>query len=342
MLMYFFYILKKFLKNFLIIFIAVGFLYSVVDVMFSISKMPSSSNLFILYFFYMFIYSSLTLYPLALIFAFLLTLNQMIKFNELVSFYSLGFQPKKILKPFFLSSLIIIFGMFVLQSTKAAYSGEYAEAIKDAKKLSTTNLFLKYKNKIIYIKSLNPILKTAYEMKVFILKNRKVNKIYFAKEARFTDNRWYCENTKIMTLSKNSWKTEKRELYFLENFKPKIISNLQKLKDISFYDAYLTVKYFKNIDKNTILSIVFFKIFTPLAILSLIIYLFIKAPIHIRISNVPLFMLKSLSLSILVWGGMLLLFKFAKQGVLYYWILTLPFVVLLIIDFIILRRNHGF
>ena len=342
MLMYFFYILKKFLKNFLIIFIAVGFLYSVVDVMFSISKMPSSSNLFILYFFYMFIYSSLTLYPLALIFAFLLTLNQMIKFNELVSFYSLGFQPKKILKPFFLSSLIIIFGMFVLQSTKAAYSGEYAEAIKDAKKLSTTNLFLKYKNKIIYIKSLNPILKTAYEMKVFILKNRKVNKIYFAKEAIFTDNRWYCENTKIMTLSKKSWKTEKRELYFLENFKPKIISNLQKLKDISFYDAYLTVKYFKNIDKNTILSIVFFKIFTPLAILFLIIYLFIKAPIHIRISNVPLFMLKSLSLSILVWGGMLLLFKFAKQGVLYYWVLTLPFVVLLIIDFIILRRNHGF
>ncbi len=340
--MYFFYILKKFSKNFLIIFFAVGFLYSVVDVMFSISKIPSSSNLFILYLFYMFVYSSLTLYPLAIIFAFLITLNQMIKFNELVSFYSLGFIPKKIFKPFFLSSLIFIFGMFVLESTKAAYSGEYAEAIKDAKKLSTSNLFLKYKNRVIYIKNLNPIFKTAYDMKVFVLKNSRVTKIYFAKEAKFINNQWFCKNADIMILSKNSWTKEHKKLYFLQNFKPKIISNLQKLKDISFYDAYLTVKYFKNIDKNTILSIVFFKIFTPLVILALMIYLFVKAPIHTRISNVPLFMLKSLSLSILLWGGMLLLFKFAKQGVLYYWTLVLPFLLLLIIDFIILRRNNEF
>ena len=340
--MYFFYILKKFVKNFLIIFFSVAFLYSVVDVMFSISKMPSSSNLFILYVFYMFVYSSLTLYPLAIIFAFLLTLNQMIKFNELVSFYSLGFKPKNILKPFMISSLILVLAMFILQSTKAAYSGEYAEAIKDAKKLSNKNMFLKYKNKIIYIKNLNPILKTAYGMKVFILKNQLVKTIYFAKKAKFINNKWYAKDAKITYITKNRWQKKKKELYFLENFKPKIISNLQKLKDISFYDAYLTVKYFKNIDKNTILSIVFFKIFTPLAILALMVLLFIKAPIHMRISNVPLFMLKSLSFSILVWGGMLLLFKFAKQGVLAYWSLSLPFIFLVILDFIILRRNNGF
>ena len=342
MLMYFAYIIKKFLKNFLIIFFSVAFLYSVVDVMFSISKMPTSSNLFILYISYMFVYAAMTLYPLALIFAFLLTLNQMIKFNELVSFYSLGFMPKKILKPFMLSSLILVFGMFVLQSTKAAYSGEYAQAIKNAKKLSTRDMFLKYKNKIIYINDLNPILKTAYGMKVFVLKNNKITKVYFLKTAKFIQNRWYCKNAEITTLYKNKWQKEKKKLYFLENFKPKIISNLQKLKDISFYDAYLTVKYFKNIDKNTIFSIVFFKFFTPLAILALMVFLFIKAPVHVRISNVPLFMLKSLSLSILVWGGMLLIFKFAKQGVLPYWSLALPFIFLLITDFIILRRNNGF
>ena len=342
MLMYFSYILKKFLKNFLIIFFSISFLYSVVDVMFSVSNMPSSSNLFILYFFYMFIYAGLTIYPLSIIFAFLLTLNQMIKFNELVSFYSLGFMPKKILKPFLSSSLIIVLIMFSLQSTKAAYSGEYAEAIKNAKKLSTTNMFLKYKNSIIFIKSLNPILKTAHKMKVFIIENNKVTKIYYAKEAKFRDDKWYCKNTEIMTLSKAQWQKKKKAFYFLQNFKPKIISNLQKLKNISFYDAYLTIKYFKNIDKNTILSIVFFKIFTPLSILALMIFLFIKAPIHIRISNIPLFMLKSLSFSILVWGGMLLVFKFAKQGVLPYWGLVLPFTFLLIIDFIILRRNNEF
>ena len=177
-------------------------------------------------------------------------------------------------------------------------------------------------------------------MKVFVLKNSEIKKIYSLKEAKFLNNKWYSKDAEIMYLDDNRWQKKHKELYFLENFKPKIISNLQKLKDISFYDAYLTVKYFKNIDKNTILSIVFFKIFTPLAILALMIYLFFASPIHIRISNVPLFMLKSLSLAILVWGGMLLVFKFAKQGVLPYWVLILPFVVLVIIDFIILRRDN--
>ncbi len=340
--MYFFYIFKKYLKNFLIIFFAISFLYTVVSVLFSISKMPSSSNLIILYIFYVFVYASLTLYPLSLIFGFLLTLNQMIKFNELVSFYSLGFMPKKILKPFLFTSIGIIILMFGIQSSKLAYSNEYAQAIKDARRLNTQNIFLKYQNKVIYIQKLNPILKTAQNINVIEIKNNRVVKTIFAKKAIFKNDVWVTNNAQIDFINQKKWIKENSNLIFLKNFKPKILSNLQKLRDISFYDAYLTIKYFKNIDLNTILSIVFFKIFTPLSMLALIYFIFLISPIHIRISNTVLFMVKSISLSVLVWGGMLILYKFSKQGVLPYWSLSFIFIILIIIDIYITRRKNEF
>jgi len=340
--MYFFYLLKKYIKNFLIIFFAISFLYTIVNMLFSISKLPTSSNLVVLYLFYLFIYASILLYPLAIIFAFLLTLNQMIKFNELVSFYSLGFLPKKIFKVFLIVSGGIVFLMFILQSTKLAYTNEYAQAIKDAKKLNTKNLFLKYENKVIYIENLNPILKKATNINVIELKNNEVKKVIFAKEATFKNNVWITNEADIVSINDKKWINQKNNLVFLKNFKPKIISNLQKLRDISFYDAYLTIKYFKNIDLNTILSIVFFKIFTPLSILALMFYIFITSPIHVRISNITLFMLKSISLSVLVWGGMLILYKFAKQGVLPFWSLSFIFIILIIFDIYIIRRSNEF
>ena len=340
--MYFLYITKKYLKNFFIIFFSISFLYAIISMLFSISKIPNSSNLVVLYIFYVLIYASIILYPLALIFAFLLTLNQMIKFNELVSFYSLGFSPKKILKPFIFSAFVITFLMFLLQSTKLTYANEYAQAIKDAKKLNTENIFLKYKNKIIYIKKLNPVLKNAENMQVIELKNNKIIKTIFAKKAFFKDDYWMCNNAKISTISDNKWISKNSKIIFLRHFKPKIISNLQKLREISLYDAYLTIKYFKNIDLNTILSIVFFKIFTPFSIIALIYFIFLISPIHIRISNIVIFMLKSISLSVLVWGGMLILYKFAKQGILSFWVLSIPFFILILIDFYITRRKNGF
>ena len=342
MLMYFYYIIKKYFKNFLIIFFSVSFLYSIVSMLFGISKLPTSSNLIVLYLFYLFVYASLMLYPLSMIFSFLLTLNQMIKFNELVSFYSLGFTPKKIFKPFLLSLSVITFIMLGLQSTKLAYTNEYAEAIKDARKLNTENIFLKYDNRIIFIKKLNPILKKAEDINVIVIKNNKVVKVIFAKNAFFKGNIWITKDAKINIISEKKWISEQSNLLFLKNFKPKILSNLQKLRDISLYDAYLTIKYFKNIDLNTILSIVFFKIFTPFSIIALVYMLFMVAPIHVRISNTVLFMVKSISLSVLVWGGMLILYKFAKQGVLPYWSLSLIFIILLIINIFITRRNNEF
>ena len=310
------------------------------DYVYNIDSLPKSSNLQVMYIFYMFIYASFVIYPLAIIFSFLMTLNTLIKFNELVSFYSFGYSPKKILKPFLFASVFIFLVFSGVQSTKISYANQYANAIKSNMNITNKNLFLKFQNYIIYFKSLNPVVKHAYGVKIFEIKNSEIKRIINAKIAIFQNNRWKCTNAEILTLKDNEWKKEIKNVSILKNFKPKIISNLKMLDNISFYDAYITVKYFKDINLNKIFSIVFFKLFTPLTLIAFLVYLFFITPIHIRISNVVVFMIKSVTFSLFLWGAMLMIYKFTKQGILPYYVLSFPFFILLILDSIMLRRSN--
>jgi len=337
---YFRYLLVKYFKNFLIVFLSLSLLYVVVDFMFNYSKLPSSSNLQVLYAFYVFVYAAYTLFPLAIIFGFLLTLSSMIKFNEFVSFYSLGFQPKKLIRPFLFLAVIFTLFMYLLQFSKLAYANQYAMSIKENFNYKTYNLFLKHKNNIVYIKVINPFSKTAWGIRVFEFEGKRIKKVIYAKKAIFVDNAWRTKNAEILILKKEVWEKEQKPLVFLRNFAPKILTNLKTLDNISFYDAYITIRYFKDIDLNMILSIMFFKIFTPLLMIAFMVYLFFVSPIHVRVSNVSLFMIKSVTFSVLLWAGELLLFKFAKQGILPFWTLAVPFVVVVIIDFFVIRRSN--
>jgi len=334
------YLSIKYVKFFLIFLVGVCLLFVLVDYIYNVDSLPNSSNLQILYLFYKFVYASFIMYPLALVFSFLLILNNLIKFNELVSFYSLGFKPKKLLFPF----LAVAFSIFVffsfLQSTKISYANQYAKAIQANMNLKNSNLFLKYQNFIVYFKSLNPIVKHAYDIRIFELKNDAIVKVIFAKRAVFRNDKWECKRATVLTLKKDKWEKSVKDVTILKNFKPKIISNLKMLNNISFYDAYITLKYFKDVDLNKILSIVFFKIFTPLSMILLIVLFFYLAPIHFRFSNLTLFMVKSLIFTILVWGIMLLIFKFSKQGILPFYVIVIPFVILLIMDLVIVRRKN--
>jgi len=337
---YFRYLLIKYVKNFFIVFLSLSFLYVVVDFMFNYSKLPSSSNLQVLYAFYVFVYASYTLFPLAIIFGFLITISSMIKFNEFVSFYSLGFRPSKLIRPFLFFAVVVTILMFAIQSSKLAYANQYAMSIKENFNYKTYNLFLKHKNNIVYIKEINPFSKTAWGIKVFEVENRKIKKVIYAKRAVFENNKWKSDEAEILILKEDKWEKVKKPLVFLQNFAPKILTNLKTLDNISFYDAYITIKYFKDIDLNMILSILFFKIFTPLLMIAFMVYLFFVSPIHIRVSNVSLFLIKAVSLSVLLWAGELLMFKFAKQGILPYWSLAIPFLLVIILDFFVIRRSY--
>jgi lipopolysaccharide export system permease protein len=235
--------------------------------------------------------------------------------------------------------------MYLLQTTRLTYANEYAQAIRDRMKLQNTNLFLKYKNKIVYIKVLNPFLEQAKNISIIYFSKGKVYKLLFSSKATYHDNKWFSSKIKIIFLKKNKWfEIEKRNVSFLNNFQPKIISNLEKLNNISisFYDAYLTIRYFKKINLNKIFSVIFFYIFTPLSMISVLIYLFLSSPIHIRISNYFLFLIKGVFFSVMVWSVSLILFKFARENVISYYFLVTPFLAMIILNFYVLRRKNEF
>ena len=303
---------------------SLSFFFVIIDFITNFSRLPDSSNLQVLYLYYIVLYSIDMFYPLAIVFSFLFTVYYMIKFNELVSFYSLGFTVKKVLKPFMSFAFLVFFLFIALSSGKFAYVREYADSILNKKQYSNTNLFIKYNNKIIYIKKIKPILKEAVNLKVFIVKNRKVEKIIFAKKAVFKNDIWYAKNAEITLITDKKILKLIKDVYILKNFKPKIVSNLKNLSSISLYDAFIAIKIFKDVNVNTLLSMVLYKIFTALSLMGLLIILMFKAPMHQRISNVSLFLIKSILLTILVWGIQLMIYKFSKQGILSPFILMIP------------------
>jgi len=321
---YFEYILKKYLKNFLLILFALAFFFVIVNFIANFAKLPDSSNLQVLYLYYIILYSIDMFYPLAIVFSFLLTIYYMVKFNELVSFYSLGFTVRKLLKPFLSFAFFVFFLFVVLDSGKAAYVKEYADSILNKTRYGNTKLFIKYNDNIIYIEKINPLLKEAEGIKVFVFDKQNVKKVIYAKKAVFKNDEWFAKNAKITFITDKKIINEYKDIHFLKNFKPKIVSNLKKLNSISYYDALIAMKFFKDVNVNTLLSMVFYKIFTALSMIGMLIVFLFQAPVHQRISNVSFFLVKSVFLTILIWGIQLMIYKFSKQGVVSPYILIVP------------------
>ncbi|WP_024790505.1 MULTISPECIES: LptF/LptG family permease [unclassified Lebetimonas] len=339
--MFFLYILKKFSKNFFLFLFSLSFLYLLLDLIGNFSKLPHSSNLLILYSVYVISYSFENFYPLALIFSFLYTVYHFIKFNTLVSFYSLGFSKNKILFVFLIFSLSVYFIFIALDNTNYVYFNQKAQNILLNKKLKKENLFLKYKNSIVYIKELKPLLKKAYCVKIFTLEGTKVKKIINIKEAEYKNNKWMGNNVTIEMFDKNRLIIKKENhLNVLTDFEPLVLSNLKKLESISIKDALLAMKIFKSIKLNKIISILMFKILTPLSLILFLIYLMYSAPVHQRISSISFFLIKSVFFSVFLWGANLLLYKFVKQGVINPFILTLPLFFVLVLDIYVIKKEN--
>jgi lipopolysaccharide export system permease protein len=338
--MYFFYILKKYIKNFFIFLFSLSFLYLLIDLIATFSHLPNSSNLQILYIVYILASSFENFYSLALIFSFLYTLYYLIKYNYLVSFYSLGFSKRKILFPFLCFAFIVYSVFLVLDNTDYVYLNQKAKNIISSKKLKKENLFLKHKNNIVYIKELKPLLKKAIGLKIFVLNGMKVKEIIDIKEAVYQNNVWNGKNVTVTIINNKMSVKKLNNLLVLRNFEPVVLSNLKKLDSLSIKDALLAIKIFKDIKLNKIIAILLYKIITPLSIILLLIYFMYTSPMHQRISNISIFMIKSIFLVIFVWGINLLIYKFVKQGVLYPFVLFLPLLFIIILDFYAIKKEN--
>ena len=287
-------------KYFMILFIALTLFYVGIDILTNLKDMPASANLKLLYFGLTSLTAVNYVLPLALIFALITSKFSMIRSNELVSFYALGIDKNRLIKPPFYIALSITFIYVGLNFTPFAYAYEYGRNIVKLSNLSRTSsdIFLKFEGKFVYMDSLNPISGEAKDVRIFDINGSDLRSATFGESAKFTDDAWLLKNAKIVNLPQNIKLGEKgldiktpSELKTLENFKPKTIESASaESSAITIPDAVDYILAFKdegvglNSTKTTLYNLAFAPFFAPFMVL--IIYYFL--PVTGRFLNLAL------------------------------------------------------
>lgn len=321
------YIAYIYFKYFLIIFSALELFYAGIDILINLKKFPDSANLQLIYFLLTMLIAINYILPLSLVFAFITTYFNMIRSNELVSFYALGVNKSRVVMPAFLVSLIITFSYIGLNFTNFTYIKEYRKNLSTSimNPINLDEKFVKYDGKYIYINRLNPVTNDASVIKIFDTNDTRLLNIISAASGKFDGRMWKFEdvNTTILP-SKLEFRGEglKEEhvqnLETLKKFRPKTIENVYE-NDTSYSvnDALDAIKTFKdegiNIDslKVSIYSSVFFPLFAPIMVL--IFYYFL--PSTYRFFNLALLGFIFVVATLCCWGVLYILIRFAQNGV---------------------------
>ena len=314
-------------KYFMILFVALTLFYVGIDILTNLKDMPASANLKLLYFGLTSLTAVNYVLPLALIFALITSKFSMIRSNELVSFYALGIDKNRLIKPPFYIALAITLIYVGLNFTPFAYAYEYGRNIVKLSNLSRTSsdIFLKFEGKFVYMDSLNPISGEAKDVRIFDINGSNLRSATFGLSARFVDDLWLVKQAKIVNLPQNIKLGEKGldikrlgELKTLENFKPKTIENAAaESSAITIPDAVDYIQAFKNEGiglnsvKTTLYNLAFSPFFAPFMVL--IIYYFL--PVTGRFFNLALKSFIFTIASLCVWGALFVMMRFARNGV---------------------------
>ncbi len=323
-------IIKRYIKSFLTIFLALTLFFLSVDVISGLDSLPKSANLKILYalntFFYFFSYT----FELSLLFAMISTAVSLIKENELVVIYSFGFSRREIIKPFLYSIFSLIFIYILLHNFSFFVNArQIANNILHYGKVSryNNNLFLKSKNSYIYIGELNKFKKEGKDIEMFDVQDNKLTKIIKAESGEFKDDFWLLNNVTITKLpnltdtisGKKLQKSYKKSLETLKNFKPAIMDSLYKgaegLKIVDSIQAIYLLKD-KGINTSAIKANLYKAVFFPFFSIFLSIILFTFLPIQRRGSNLTVLTTSFYFLVLISWGVLFLLTKITKSGAL--------------------------
>ena len=314
-------------KYFMILFIALTLFYVGIDILTNLKDMPASANLKLLYFGLTSLTAVNYVLPLALIFALITSKFSMIRSNELVSFYALGIDKNRLIHPPFYIALVITFIYVGLNFTPFAYAYEYGRNIVKLSNLSRTSsdIFLKFEGKFVYVDSLNPISGEAKDVRIFDINGSNLRSATFGESGKFIDDAWLLKNAKIVNLPQNIKLGEKgldiktpSELKTLENFKPKTIESASaESSAITIPDAVDYILAFKdegiglNSTKTTLYNLAFAPFFAPFMVL--IIYYFL--PVTGRFFNLALKSFIFTIASLCVWGALFVMMRFARNGV---------------------------
>ncbi len=310
------FLVKHYLRYFFLILASLIFFFVALEYLQSIKSLPSSANLQVLYLFYKALYAIDILMPITIVLALIALKLHIIRSNELVAFYALGYSKRTIIKPLFFTGLILTFFYLALHLTSFTYADEYANNIKKYQTISssTKNLFFRYEMSYAFFEQLYPLQKRAKGVRLFDTRDNRVQRVIFAKEAKFVDNSWHIEDALVIENLGKQIKKSVRSLDVLFGFKPKILDSVYEGKtNISLPDAFYAIKLLQkqSLKTDKLRSIIYAQLFFPFFAPLLLIVIFYFVPVTVRLANLNLFTFGAIISALLFWGAYYLLVKLA-------------------------------
>jgi lipopolysaccharide export system permease protein len=337
------YIVRNYLKNFFVIFIALDLFYVGVDLLTNYNNIPDSANLQILYALFQGMNAVNYVLPLSIVFGMIVTYFSMLKTNELICMYASSISQRAFIRPLFLSALGITLAYIGLNCTDFAYAYEYSVNLKKYNRISTSaeDLFLKHNQQYVYFKKLDPLKQIAYDVTIFEVGSVDLTKVIRAASASFVQNHWVLKNVTVTTkphvssLDDPGLKIETLDsMETMKDFKPKIMDNVyQSEYALSISDGIDALRFFQTQGVNTskIKSTLFYQIFFPFFAPFLVVILYFKAPMMGRYYNSALIASSFAFVTLMVWSALFLLSRLAANGVLFSEVAILLPIVLLVL-----------
>jgi len=323
--LHFYYLAKLYVKNLIVILFGLSFAFAAIDY-FQHSQGLQFSSFKILYIFYMWQEALGLLYPLAIVFALIMTKISLIKNNNMGALHAFGYSKKRLVLPLFMVASLVYGAFTYLHTTEFSYAKDKAQLLlkNQLGTYDVNNLFFKYNDTFVYIKKLDPVEKKIKDITIFKVEGYQVRYTIKAPSASFDGKQWDAHNAVIKRHIYKDDILEKYELEYKENiktlkgYKPKIIESLYEGKTINILDAYNTWKLLEsqNLNSDKVRAAFYDKTFVPLFALALLVILFFKLPFHARMMNISAVIALSLGATFMIWGVLFGLNQIGSNGVL--------------------------
>ncbi len=319
------YLAKHYLKSFLVILLGLSLIFSVIDYFQHTNDLEGLGSYQVFYVFYKWEEAINILYPLAIIFAVIVTKSVLIKHSNMVALHAFGYDNRQLVKPFLVvsSSIYVIFAL--LHTTEFSYANEKADHLlkKELNDYQVKDLFFKYNDTFVYVKQLDPVKKRIEDLTIFKAEENRIGYTIKADYAVFDGKGWDAKDAILKThIYKNNtlehFTIERKDnIRTLEGYKPKIIESLYEGKALNVVDAYSTWKLFikQNIDSGKIRATLYDKVITPLFAIAMVLILFFKLPFHARMINFSVYVIVAVGVSLITWGTLFGLARIGYNGV---------------------------
>jgi len=323
--LHFRYLFKHYIKNLFSMLFGLSFAFATIDY-FQYSQGLHSFSHKVLYIFYMWQEALGLLYPLAIVFALIMTKLTFVKNNTMGAFHAFGYDKKRLFLPLFVVSLLT-YGIFMLlHTTEFSYAKDKANLLlkNELGAYDVNDLFFKYNDTFVYIKKLDPIEKKIKDITIFKVEGYQVRYTIHAPIATFNGNEWNAQKATVKTHIYHEGELEKYKVEYkesittLKGYKPKIIESLYEGKALNIIDAYNTWQLLdrQHLNSDKIRASFYDKVVVPLFSLALLLILFFKLPFHARMMNFSGVIALSLGATFIIWGILFGLNQIGSNGVL--------------------------